>query len=75
MRDWDADIFALPSGMQALRGGAYFVAARDDKWLLDFVSRALERRGIKGVQPVDGADLFRVGPRIEKALDELGDEK
>jgi hypothetical protein len=48
----DPDIFALPGGMAALQGGAYFVAADDNDARLDLVCRALQLRGVEGVQPL-----------------------
>lgn len=51
IRNWDSDVFALPSGMSALQRGAYFVADDDNDSVLDRVCRALELRGIEGIQP------------------------
>jgi hypothetical protein len=49
-RNWDPEIFALPGGMAALQRGSYFVAGDDNDSLLDRVCRALELRGVEGVQ-------------------------
>lgn len=49
-RNSDSDIFALPAGMAALQSGSYFVAADDNETVLDRVCRALELRGVDGVQ-------------------------
>jgi hypothetical protein len=49
-KNWDPDIFALPAGMVALQRGSYFVAGDDDDIVLDRVCRALELRGVEGVQ-------------------------
>jgi hypothetical protein len=49
-KNWDSDIFALPAGMGALKRGSYFVADDDNDFQLDRVCRALELRGVEGVQ-------------------------
>jgi hypothetical protein len=49
-KNWDSDIFALPSGMAALQRGSYFVAVDDNDARLDLVCRALQLRGVEGVQ-------------------------
>jgi hypothetical protein len=49
-KNWDSDIYALPSGMAALRRGAYFVAGGDNDFVLDRVCRALQLRGVEGAQ-------------------------
>jgi hypothetical protein len=49
-KNWHSDIFALPEGMRALRRGCYFVAACDNEAGLDLVCRALQLRGVEGVQ-------------------------
>jgi hypothetical protein len=49
-KNWDPPIFALPAGMAALQRGSYFVAADDNDALLDRVCRALQLRGVEGVQ-------------------------
>jgi hypothetical protein len=49
-RNWDSNIFALPAGMAALQDGSYFVAANDNEARLDLVCRALQLRGVEGVQ-------------------------
>jgi hypothetical protein len=50
VKNWDPDIYALPAGMAALQRGSYFVAGDDNDLLLDRVCRALELRGVEGVQ-------------------------
>jgi hypothetical protein len=49
-QNWDYDIHALPAGMAALQSGSYFVAGSDNDFVLDRVCRALELRGVEGVQ-------------------------
>lgn len=49
-RNWDSDIFALPAGLVALKRGSYFVANDDGERQLDLVCRALQLRGVEGVQ-------------------------
>jgi len=49
-KNWDPEIYALPEGMAALQRGSYFVAANDNDSVLDRVCRALELRGVEGVQ-------------------------
>lgn len=49
-KNWDSDIYALPGGMAALERGSYFVAQGDNDFVLDRVCRALELRGVEGVQ-------------------------
>ncbi len=49
VRNWDADIHALPAGMAALRRGAYFVARDDNDSVLDRVCRVLKLRGVETV--------------------------
>jgi hypothetical protein len=46
-RNWDPDIFALPTGMTALQSGSYFVAASDNEERLDLVCRILQLRGVE----------------------------
>lgn len=53
VRNWDPPIFALPSGMIALENGCYFVAAEDSDSTLDRVCRALELRGVEGIEVRD----------------------
>jgi hypothetical protein len=48
--NWDPDIFALPAGFEALQQGAYFVAADDNEVVLNRVCRALELRGVQGIE-------------------------
>lgn len=48
-RNWDSDIFALRTGMEALKHGSYFVANVDNELELDRVCRTLELRGVEGV--------------------------
>jgi hypothetical protein len=49
-RNRNLDIFALPAGMVALQHGAYSVDADDDEARLNLICRALELRGVEGVQ-------------------------
>jgi hypothetical protein len=49
-KNWDSDIYALAAGMTALQRGAYFVADYDNDFVLDRVCRALQLRGVEGVQ-------------------------
>jgi hypothetical protein len=49
VKNWDAEIFALPAGMQALKNGAYFVAGDDNDFVLDRVRLSLELRGVDGL--------------------------
>jgi hypothetical protein len=49
-RNWDPEIFALPAGMAALESGAYFVAADDNNETVDRICRALELRGVDGIE-------------------------
>jgi hypothetical protein len=49
-KNWDTDIFALPSGLAALQRGSYFVAADDNDARSDVVCRALQLRGFEGLQ-------------------------
>lgn len=49
-KNWDSDIFALPCGWAALKGGRYFVAECDNDGVLDGVCRSLALRGVEGVQ-------------------------
>ena len=49
-KNWDPDIHALPAGMAALQRGSYFVAVDDNDFVLDRVRRALQLRGVDGVQ-------------------------
>jgi len=50
VKNWDSDVFALPAGMAALKRGSYFVAADDNEARLDLVCRALQLRGVEGLQ-------------------------
>jgi hypothetical protein len=49
-KSWAPDILALPGGMAALESSSYFVARTDNDFVLDRVCRALELRGVEGVQ-------------------------
>jgi hypothetical protein len=49
-KNWDSDIIALPGGRAALQRGSYFVADNDNDFVLDRVCRALQLRGVEGVQ-------------------------
>lgn len=50
VRNWDSDVFALPAGMAALQRGSYFVSREDNKHMLDLICRALQLRGVEGVE-------------------------
>jgi hypothetical protein len=50
-KNWDSDIFAFPAGMAALQRGDYFVSDDDNESVLDKVCRALELRGVEGIEP------------------------
>jgi hypothetical protein len=52
-KNWDGDIFALPGAVAALQRGSYFVAGDDNDVQLDRVCRALELRGVDGVQRLE----------------------
>jgi hypothetical protein len=45
IRNFDAELFALPQAMEALRQGQYFVHYRDNQLRLETLSRALRLRG------------------------------
>jgi hypothetical protein len=47
VRNFDCPIFAFDSGLVAIRGGRYFVADRDNDFVLDKVCRALNLRGVE----------------------------
>ncbi|WP_157646029.1 hypothetical protein [Burkholderia ubonensis] len=47
VQNHDAPIFALPSGLDALKSGRYFVGAQDNDALLDKVCRKLRLRGVR----------------------------
>lgn len=50
IRNYDADIYALPSGMIALQQGCYFVAECDGEHMLSKLIRTLELRGVEGIE-------------------------
>jgi hypothetical protein len=50
VRNFDADIFAMPGGLAALRQGEYFVSENDSGHTLDLVCRRLQLRGVPGVE-------------------------
>jgi hypothetical protein len=52
VKNWDSDVFALPAGLAALQHGSYFVAVDDNEDRLDRVCRALQLRGVEGVEPL-----------------------
>jgi len=45
--NFDAPVFAFPSGMRALRGGRYFISDDDSKDKLGQLCRKLRLRGIE----------------------------
>jgi len=47
IRNYDAEVFALPQAMQALRRGQYFVGESDGEWVLDKLCRSLRHRGVE----------------------------
>ncbi len=47
VRNHDAPIFALPTGLDALKSERYFVGAQDNDALLDKVCRKLRLRGVR----------------------------
>ena len=47
VRNFDCPIFAFESGLAAIRGGHYFVAERDNDFVLHKVCSALSLRGIE----------------------------
>jgi hypothetical protein len=47
VRNFDRPIFAFDSGLKAVRGGRYFVAERDNDFVLDKVCSALSLRGVE----------------------------
>jgi hypothetical protein len=49
IRNFAEDVFALPSAMEALRRGQYFVAADDTDFVVDKLCRALRLRGVEGI--------------------------
>jgi hypothetical protein len=51
IRNYDDKVFALPSAMDALRRGQYFVADNDDDFVLDKVCKSLRLRGVEGITP------------------------
>jgi hypothetical protein len=51
-KNWDSDILAFPAGLVELERGSYFVADGDNDVVLDRVCRALELRGVEGVQRI-----------------------
>ena len=47
VRNYDPPVFALPSGLDALNSGRYFVDHRDNAYVLDKLCKALRLRGIQ----------------------------
>jgi len=47
VQNWDPPIYALPSGLEALRSGQYFVAEEDNDFRLDKLCAALRLRGVQ----------------------------
>jgi hypothetical protein len=48
--NWATDLFALPAGYAALQRGSYFISGDDNDLVLDRICRALELRGVEGVE-------------------------
>jgi hypothetical protein len=46
-RNWDPPIFALPSGLEALSSGRYFIDHRDNDHVLDRLCKSLRLRGVQ----------------------------
>jgi len=55
LRNWDSDIFALPSGIMALESGSYFVSDDDSEGLLDDLCKRLRLRGVTGITVAEHA--------------------
>ncbi|MES2661502.1 MAG: hypothetical protein V4689_22980 [Verrucomicrobiota bacterium] len=53
LRNWDSDIFALPSGIKALKAGHYFVADDDSEGRLDDLCKQLRLRGVGGLEEAE----------------------
>ena len=51
IRNFDADVYALPEAMDALRSGSYFVSHGDTDWMLEKIVRQLDLRGVEGILP------------------------
>jgi hypothetical protein len=47
IRNYDAEVFALPQAMAALRKGQYFVGAADGEGVLDTLCRSLRHRRVE----------------------------
>jgi hypothetical protein len=47
VRNWDAPVYALNGGLDALRRGQYFVAAADNDFVLDQLCSRLRLRGVQ----------------------------
>jgi hypothetical protein len=47
IRNFDCPVYALESGLAAIRRERYFVAERDNEFVLDKVCRALSLRGVE----------------------------
>ena len=47
IRNFDSEIFALASGLRALKEGQYFVADDDTEFRLDAICKALRLRGVE----------------------------
>lgn len=50
IRNYDAEIYALPSGIIALQQGCYFVSECDGEHMLSKLIRTLELRGVEGIE-------------------------
>jgi hypothetical protein len=46
VRNWDSPVFALDSGLEALRAGRYVVSDDDNEFVLDTLCRKLRLRGV-----------------------------
>ncbi|HZN24774.1 MAG TPA: hypothetical protein VFB75_11140 [Burkholderiales bacterium] len=47
VRSWDAPVYALNGGLDALRRGQYFVSAEDNDFVLDGLCSSLRLRGVQ----------------------------
>lgn len=53
LRNWDSEIFGLPSGIEALQSGSYFIADDDSEPQVDDLCRQLRLRGVEGIQEAE----------------------
>jgi hypothetical protein len=49
LQNYDSSIYALPSAMDALRRGQYFVGDDDNELVLDTICKSLHLRGVEGI--------------------------